>query len=294
MDQEKTYQLNNGTEIPKIGFGVFMMSPDECESAVLEAFRAGYRLIDTANAYMNERAVGRAMRKSGLPREEIYLTTKIMPIDFGYEKTKAAIDATLKRLDTPYIDLLLLHIRFGDYLGAWKAMEEAVRGGKIKSIGFSNFETPQIEDIVSHASIMPAVDQIECHPYFQEREIRGLLKKYDIQVESYYPVGHGDQKLLREAALQEMAEKYGKSVVQIILRWHEQEGFIPLPKSTNPDHIKANIDIFDFALTEEEMEQIRGLDTNRSYFQDYYDRTTEEEHAKQFLDVPHPDYDAQK
>ena len=294
MDEVRTYKLNNGIEIPRIGFGVFMMSPDECEAAVLEAFRDGYRLIDTANAYMNEKAVGRAMKKSGLQREEIYLTTKIMPIDFGYEKTKAAIDSTLRRLDTPYIDLLLLHIRFGDYLGAWKAMEEAVKEGKVKSIGFSNFEAPQIEDIVSHAEIMPAVDQIECHPYFQEHDMRELLKKYNIQVECYYPVGHGDKKLLEEPALQEMAEKYGKSVVQIILRWHEQEGFIPLPKSTNPEHIRSNIDIFDFSLTEEEMEQIRGLDTNRSYFQDYYDNTTEEEHAKQFLDVEHPDYDAQK
>jgi diketogulonate reductase-like aldo/keto reductase len=294
MAQMETYRLNNGTEIPKIGFGVFMMSPDECEKAVGEAFQAGYRLIDTANAYMNERAVGRAMKKSGLPREDIYLTTKIMPVDFGYEKTKAAIDATLKRLDTPYIDLLLLHIRFGDYLGAWKAMEEAVREGTVKSIGFSNFEAPQIEDVVSHASIMPAVDQIECHPYFQEHAIRELLKKYEIQVESYYPVGHGDKKLLEEPVLKGMAAKYGKSVVQIILRWHVQEGFIPLPKSTNPKHIKDNIDIFDFALTEAEMSQIRALDTNRSYFQDYYDHTTEEEHAKQFLDVTHPDYDAQK
>ncbi|MGI6053022.1 MAG: aldo/keto reductase [Bilifractor sp.] len=293
MDK-KTYILNNGTEIPRIGFGVFMMTPDECESAVLEALKDGYRLIDTANAYMNERAVGRAMKKSGLPREEIYLTTKIMPIDFGYEKTKAAIDATLKRLDTPYIDLLLLHIRFGDYLGAWKAMEEAVRDGKVRSIGFSNFEAPQIEDIVSHATIMPAVDQIECHPYFQEHAIRELLKKYGIQVECYYPVGHGDKKLMEEPDLRAMADKYGKSVVQVILRWHEQEGFLPIPKSTNPEHIKSNLDIFDFELTDDEMNEIRGLDTNRSYFQDYYDKTTEEEHAKQFLDVPHPDYDAQK
>jgi diketogulonate reductase-like aldo/keto reductase len=293
MDK-KTYILNNGTEIPRIGFGVFMMTPDECESAVLEALKDGYRLIDTANAYMNERAVGRAMKKSGLPREEIYLTTKIMPIDFGYEKTKAAIDATLKRLDTPYIDLLLLHIRFGDYLGAWKAMEEAVRDGKVRSIGFSNFEAPQIEDIVSHATIMPAVDQIECHPYFQEHAIRELLKKYGIQVECYYPVGHGDKKLMEEPVLRAMADKYGKSVVQVILRWHEQEGFLPIPKSTNPEHIKSNLNIFDFELTDDEMNAIRGLDTNRSYFQDYYDKTTEEEHAKQFLDVPHPDYDAQK
>lgn len=286
--------LNNGTKMPAVGFGVFMMSPEECEKAVLEAFQAGYRHIDTANAYMNERAVGRAMKKSGLPREEIYLTTKIMPLDFGYEKTKAAIDSTLARLDTPYIDLLLLHIRFGDYMGAWKAMEEAVDAGKVKSIGFSNFEEPQIMDIVSHARIMPAADQIECHPYFQERSIRKMLKKYGIQVTCYYPVGHGDQKLLAEPALVAMAEKYGKSVVQVILRWHLQEGFVPLPKSTNPQHIRDNFDIFDFQLDDTEMEQIRSLDTNRSYFADTVDNMTEEEHAAMFLNVPYPDYDAQE
>lgn len=290
----KEQTLNNGMKMPTIGFGVFMMSPGECEKAVLEAFQTGYRHIDTANAYMNEKAVGRAMKKSGLPREEIYLTTKIMPLDFGYEKTKAAIDATLKRLDTPYIDLLLLHIRFGDYLGAWKAMEEAVDAGKVKSIGFSNFEEPQIMDIVNHARIMPAVAQIECHPYFQERSIRELLKKYGIQVTCYYPVGHGDKKLLAEPALVTMAEKYRKSVVQIILRWHLQEGFAPLPKSTNPQHIRDNFNIFDFELNDAEMEQIRSMDTNRSYFSDTVENMTEEEHAAMFLNVPHPDYDAQE
>lgn len=291
---EQTYTLNDGNKIPKIGFGVFQMSPDECEAAVTEALKDGYRLIDTANAYMNERAVGRAMKKSGLKREDIFLTTKIMPVDFGYEKTRAAIDSTLKRLDTPYIDLLLLHIRFGNYLGAWKAMEEAVSEGKIRSIGFSNFEGPQIEDIVKNAKIMPAVDQIECHPYFQEHSIRKLLDQYHIQVESYYPVGHGDKKLYAEPALNELAEKYGKSVIQIILRWHVQEGFIPIPKSTNPEHIKSNLDIFDFELTEDDMNRIRALDTDTSYFAENLKGVTEEQHAAMFLNQPHPDYDAQK
>ena len=291
----KTFTLNNGKTVPVIGFGVFMMNdPAECEQAVLEALAAGYRHIDTANAYMNERAVGRAMRKSGLPREEIFLTTKIMPCDFGYEKAKAAIDSTLARLDTPYLDLLLLHIRFGDYLGAWRALEEAVEVGKVRSIGISNFEEPQLLELVSHAKILPAVDQIECHPYFQERSLRKLLEKYRIQVESYYPVGHGDQKLLREPVLTALAEKYKKSTVQIILRWQVQEGFVPLPKSTNPAHMKANLDIFDFKLTEAEMNAIRAMDIDTSYFAANMSAMTEEQHAAIYLNTPHPDYDAQK
>jgi len=293
-DKSNWRTLNDGNKIPPIGFGVFTMSPEECEPAALEAFSAGYRLIDTANAYMNERAVGRAMKKSGLSRDEIYLTTKIMPIDFGYEKTTAAIDSTLKRLDTDYIDLLLLHIRFGDYLGAWRAMEEAVDAEKVRSIGISNFEEPQIRDIYEHARIMPAVDQIECHPYFQEHAIREILAEKNVQVESYYPVGHGDKKMFAEPVLNDIAKAHNKSVAQIILRWHVQEGFIPLPKSTNPDHIKANLNIFDFELSDAEMEKIRALDTNKSYFADDLKGVTEEEHAKMFLDVEHPDYDAQK
>ncbi|MGI6230555.1 MAG: aldo/keto reductase [Tractidigestivibacter sp.] len=295
MTDKSTWRtLNDGNKIPPIGFGVFMMEPDECEKATTDALAAGYRLIDTANAYMNERAVGRAMRASGLDRSEIFLTTKIMPIDFGYEKTAAAIDSTLARLGTDYVDLLLLHIRFGDYLGAWRAMEEALDAGKVRSIGFSNFEEPQIRDIYEHARIMPAVDQIECHPYFQEHAIRAILAEKDVQVECYYPVGHGDARLFAEPALKDIAASHGKSVAQVILRWHVQEGFIPLPKSTNPEHIKANLDIFDFSLTDEEMSAIRALDTDRSYFADNLEGVTEEQHAAMFLNVEHPDYDAQK
>lgn len=282
------FKMNNGLEIPSVGFGVFMITdPDECERCVLDAFRMGYRHIDTANAYMNERAVGRAMKKSGLPREEIFLTTKIMPCDFGYEKTKKAIDSTLARLDTPYIDLLLLHIRFGDYLGAWKAMEEYVEKGLIKSIGISNFDERRILDIIDHAKIIPAVDQIECHPYFQERELRQLLDKYQIQVESFYPVGHGDKNLVGESVFAELGKKYGKSPVQIILKWHLQEGFVILPKSTNPKHIRENIDIYDFTLSDEDMERIRAIDKNQSYFD-----TPEEVQEQMFLNQ-RLDYDAQ-
>lgn len=273
----QTFKLNNGREIPQIGFGVFMMSPEECEKAVLEAFEAGYRLIDTANAYMNERAVGRAMKRYGLAREEIFLTTKIMPQDFGYAKTKTAIDKTLARLDTPYIDLLLLHIRFGDYMGAWKALEDAVYDGKVRSIGISNFDEARIENIIAKGRIVPQVDQIECHPYFQERKLRRLLDKHNIRVESFYPVGHGDKNLLSEPVFEELAHKYGKSPVQIILKWHIQEGFIPLPKSTNPQHIRDNISL-DFTLSAEDMEKIRAIDKDKSYFD-----TPEEEQERIFM-----------
>jgi diketogulonate reductase-like aldo/keto reductase len=290
----KEVTLNNGRRMPAIGFGVFQMTPEVCEESVLKALSYGYRLIDTANAYMNERAVGRAMKKSGLSREEIFLTTKIMPCDFGYEQTLKAIDETLARLNTDYIDLLLLHIRFGDYMGAWRALEKAVKDGTVRNIGVSNFEEEQLNDILQNGTIVPQVDQIECHPYFQEKAIRKLLEQYDIRVESYYPVGHGDKRLLEETVIKSLAAKYGKTPVQIILRWHIQEGFVPLPKSTNPDHIKLNLDVFDFSLTDEDMSKMSLLDTNRSYFQDYYDKVSEEEHAAMFLNQPHPDYNAQK
>ena len=287
-------QLNDGHRIPAIGLGVFLMEPDVCEKACRQAFADGYRLIDTANSYMNEKAVGRAVKKSGLKREEIYLSSKIMPIDFGYEKTQRAIEATLRRLDTPYLDLLLLHIRFGDYMGAWKACEKAVREGAVKSIGISNFNPPEIRRIAEEGEILPAVDQIECHPYFQQKKMRALLKQYGIQAESWFPLGHGDQKLQHETVLQQLGRKYRKSPVQIILRWHVQEGLIPLPKTSDPAHIKENFDIFDFCLTDEEMAEIRKLDMDRSYFQAEYDQTNEEERAAEYLQVEHPDYDGQK
>lgn len=285
----RTFQLNDGHEIPSVGFGVYMITdPDQCETSVLEALHAGYRHIDTANAYMNERAVGRAMKKSGLDREELFLTTKLWPTDYGYEKTKKAIEATLARLDTPYIDLLLLHQQYGDYLGAWKAMEEYVELGKVKSIGISNFNMERLQDLIDHATVLPAAAQVECHPYFQERELREYLNQYGILLESWYPLGHGDHQLINELLFRALGEKYHKSAVQIILKWHIQEGFVVLPKSTNPLHIEDNIDIFDFDLTEEEMNQIRAMDKNKRYF-----TVSEEEQEKMFTSW-NPDFDAQK
>lgn len=292
--EKRTIQLNDGTCLPRIGFGVFRMDPDTCERAVQQAFEAGYRLIDTANSYMNEKAVGRAMKKSGLPRKEMILTTKIMPIDFGYAKTRKAIAETLDRLDTPYIDLLLLHIRFGDYTGAWKALEEAVRQGKVKSIGVSNFNRPQLDRILKEGTIPPAVDQLECHPFFQERKMRAYLKQNRIQAESWFPLGHGDRKLLDHPVLKAIGERHGKTTAQIILRWHVQEGLIPVVKAADPVHIRENMNIFDFVLSEDEMKEIHELDTGRSYFQDEYDKESEADRAREYLETEHPDYDSQK
>ncbi len=289
METEKTMKMNNGLEIPSVGFGVYLITdPDECESCVKTALQDGYRHIDTANAYRNERAVGRGVKDSGLRRDELFITTKLWPSEYGYEKAKRAIASTLARLDTPYVDLLLLHQQYGDYLGAWKAMEEAVAEGKVRSLGISNFNEKRLQNLIDHASILPAVAQMECHPYFQERDFRAFIKPYGLILESWYPLGHGDSRLLEDPLLQRLSGKHRKSVVQIILRWHLQEGFIALPKSTHPEHIKSNLDIFDFALTAAEMAQIEGLDRNQRYF-----TMSEDEQEKRFLSS-NPDFDDQK
>lgn len=259
-------KMNNGIEIPQVGFGVYMMTPDECEVSVLQALKDGYKSIDTANVYMNERAVGRAIIKSKVPREDIFLTTKLWPSDYGYDKTKKAIHATLNRLDTDYIDLLLLHQQFGDFIGAWKAMEEAVEEGTIRAIGLSNFNLKNLKKLIDETNIKPAIMQVECHPYFQEKEMKDFLKPYGTIVESWYPLGHGDKKLLEEPIFAELAKKYGKSNAQIILKWHIQDGNIVIPKSTNPEHIRSNMDLFDFELSDEEMKSIGKLDKNKRYF----------------------------
>ena len=259
-------KMNNGIEIPQVGFGVYMMTPEECEVCVVQALKNGYRLIDTANIYMNERAVGRAIKKSEITREEIFLTTKLWPSDYGYEKTKKEIHATLNRLDTDYIDLLLLHQQFGDFIGAWTAMEEAVKAGTVRTIGLSNFNLKNLKKLIEETNIKPAVMQVECHPYFQELEMKDFLKPYGTFLESWYPLGHGDKKLLEEPIFAELANKYGKSNVQIILKWHMQEGNIVIPKSTNPEHILSNIDLFDFKLSDIEMSFIRKLDKKKRYF----------------------------
>ena len=265
---KQTYvTLNDGNKIPQFGLGVYMIPGDDnTKAACLEAFRAGYRHIDTAHAYQNERGVGAAVKESGIPREEIWITTKLWPSEYGEGKTAEAIDKMLSRLDTDYIDLLLLHQQFGDYIGAWKDMEKAVAAGKVKSIGISNFESERLEELLAAATIKPSVLQVECHPYYQQTQLKERIAKYDTVIESWYPIGHGDKDLLNEPVFTELAEKYGKNNVQIILRWHIQEGTIVFPKSTNPKHIQDNIDIFDFELTAEEMERIRALDKGVRFF----------------------------
>ncbi len=259
--------LNDGNKIPQFGLGVYMIPGDEnTQAACMEAFRAGYRHIDTAHAYQNERGVGEAVKESGIPREEIWITTKLWTSEYGEGKTAAAIDKMLSRLDTGYIDLLLLHQQFDNYIGAWKDMEKAVAAGKVKSIGISNFESERLEELIAAATIKPSVLQVECHPYYQQNELKKRISSYGTVIESWYPIGHGDKGLLNEPVFTELAEKYGKNNVQIILRWHIQEGTIVFPKSTNPKHIQENIDIFDFELTAEEMERIRALDKGVRFF----------------------------
>lgn len=259
--------LNNGANIPQFGLGVYMISGDaNTKQACLEALKLGYRHIDTAHAYQNERGVGQAIKESGLKREEIWITTKLWPSEYGEGKTAQAIDKMLARLDIDYIDLLLLHQQFGDYLGAWKDMEKAVVQGKVKATGLSNFESERLEEVLTQATIKPAVLQVECHPYYPQNALKERLAPYGTVLESWYPLGHGDKGLINEPIFTKLAQKYHKSNVQIILRWHIQEGNILFPKSTNPKHLADNIDIFDFALTNQEMAEIRTLDYNKRFF----------------------------
>ncbi len=259
--------LNDQHKIPQFGLGVYLVPEGpETEHAVLDALRMGIRHIDTAHAYQNERSAGKAVKASGIAREEIWITTKLWPSEYGEGKTMAAIDKMLERLDTGYIGLLLLHQQFGDYLGAWKDMEKAVAQGKVRSIGISNFESEHLEELCEAAVIKPSVLQVECHPYFQQNELKKRIAKYGTVIEAWYPIGHGDAGLLHEPLFTELGAKYGKSNVQIILRWHIQEGTIVFPKTTNPQHMRDNFDIFDFELTEDEMQAIRGLDNGKRFF----------------------------
>jgi diketogulonate reductase-like aldo/keto reductase len=265
---KQTYiTLNDGNKIPQFGLGVFQIPGDEeTRKACLEAFKLGYRHIDTAHAYQNERGVGQAVKESGIPREELWITTKLWPSEYGEGLTEKAIDKMLERLGTDYIDLLLLHQQFGDYLGAWKDMEKAVAEGKVKSIGLSNFESERLEEVLAAATVNPSVLQVECHPYYQQNELKKRIAPYNTVIESWYPLGHGDVALIEEPVFTKLAKKYGKTNAQIILRWHIQEGTIVFPKSSNPVHIKENIGIFDFELTEEEMNEIRQLDKGFRYY----------------------------
>lgn len=259
-----TFSLNDGNRIPALGFGVFLV-PDNGPTydAVLAALKAGYRLIDTAAAYGNETDVGKAVKDSGIPREEIFLTSKLWLQDYGYEAAKKGIETSLRNLDTDYLDLYLLHQPYGDVAGTWKALEEAKAAGKIRSIGVSNMTPRLLGKFLPQMETLPAVNQVECNPLFQQKELRTFMKDYGILTEAWYPLGHGNKELLANPALTTLAEKYHKDVGQIILRWHVQEGIVALPKATNPVHIRGNIDIFDFCLTDAEMAQIRALDTGK-------------------------------
>lgn len=255
--------LNNGVKMPMAGIGTFLLTPDEAEGSVLSALGCGYRLIDTANAYVNEKAVGRAMKKSGLPREEIFLETKLWP---SFYEQADAVEKTLERLDTDYIDLLLIHQPAGNYMAGYRLMEKAYEEGKVKAIGLSNFTASQIQEILDVCKVRPAVLQTEVHPYSQEKELKEFLKREQIVIQAWYPLGHGDKTLLADKVFEQLGKKYGKSSAQIILRWHIQSGNIVIPGSKNPAHIRDNFALFDFSLTEEEMEAIAALDKRRRYY----------------------------
>lgn len=255
--------LNNGLKMPMAGIGTFLLTPDEAEASVLAALEDGYRLIDTANAYVNEKAVGRAMKKSGLKREEIFLETKLWP---SFYEDDNAVDKTLERLGTDTIDLLLIHQPAGNYVAGYRQMEKAYEEGKVKAIGLSNFNQGQIEEILGLCQVKPAVLQTEVHPYFQEQELKKFLSKEGMVIQAWYPLGHGDKALLEEPLFTELGKKYGKTNAQIILRWHIQDGNIVIPGSKNPAHIQDNFDLFDFSLTEEEMAKIAALDKNTRYY----------------------------
>ncbi|GAB1809148.1 aldo/keto reductase [Priestia megaterium] len=259
--------LNNGVEMPILGFGVFQMTdPKECEQAVYEALMAGYRLIDTAASYQNEKEVGQAIKRSGVPREELFITTKLWVQDTGYENTKKAFAKSLERLQLDYIDLYLIHQPFGDVYGSWRAMEELYREGKIKAIGVSNFYADRLVDLITHNEVVPAVNQVETHPFCQQVESAKLMKENNVQIESWAPFAEGKNDIFQNEVLVSIAEKHNKSVAQVILRWLTQRGVVVIPKSVRKERIVENFNIFDFELSQEDMEKIATLDTEESLF----------------------------
>ena len=261
----KYYNLNNELEIPAMGLGVWQIdNAEQCAEVVSFALKQGYSLIDTATVYKNEAAVGEGIRQSGVPREKIFVTSKLWVQDMGYENTKGAIDRLLQRMGLEYLDMYLIHHSFGDYKGSWRAMEEAVSAGKIKTIGVANFSIALLQDLISASTMVPAVNQIEFHPFCQQKELRAFMKDNHIQLEAWSPLGSGNQDILNDRELKSMAEKYKKNVGQIILRWHIQEGAVVIPKSVHEERIASNLDIWDFELTEPEMDLIRSKDTGKN------------------------------
>ena len=271
--------LNNGVKMPMVGIGTFLLQPEDAEAAVFAALKEGYRLIDTANAYVNEKAVGRAMKKSGVVREDIFLETKLWP---SFYEQEDAVEKTLERLDTDYIDLLLIHQPAGNYLAGYRLMEKAYKEGKVRAIGLSNFTKDQIEEILNTCEVKPTILQTEVLPYAQEKELKAFLDREGIIIQAWYPLGHGDATLLQEPLFAKLGEKYKKSSAQIILRWHVQEGNIVIPGSKNPAHIRDNFSIFDFTITEEEMAEIAALNQNKRYY------TSTPELLKQYAEMVPP------
>ena len=255
--------LNNGVKCPVVGIGTFMLTPAEAENSVREALKMGYSLVDTANAYVNERAVGRGMKESGVERGDIFLSTKLWPSEYENEN---AVDETLERLGVDYVDLLYIHQPAGNWLAGYRQLEKACKEGKARAIGISNFEGKYIAELEKEWEIAPQFIQVEAHPYFAQNELRQTLDKYGIRLMSWYPLGHGDRSLIEEPVFRKLGEKYGKSSAQVILRWHTQMGFVVIPGSRNVDHIRDNLDIMDFTLTDDEMAEIAKLNKGVRYY----------------------------
>lgn len=269
-------KLSNGVEMPILGYGVFQVAPEQCERCVLDAIRIGYRMVDTAQAYRNEREVGNAVRKSGVPREELFIVTKVWISNAGYERAKASIDESLHKLQTEYIDLLLIHQPFNDYYGTWRAMQEAYRAGKARAIGVSNFYPDRLIDLAEFNEILPMVDQVETHVFNQQREPQRIMRQYGTQIMSWGPFAEGRNGFFANPTLQSIGTKYGKSVAQTALRYLIQRGVVVIPKSTLAERMKENFEVFDFALTDEDMAAIAALDQRESLFFSHYDPKTVE------------------
>ena len=255
--------LNNGQKCPVTGIGTYLLAPSDAENSVREALKMGCRLIDTANVYVNERAVGRGMKDSGVKREDIFLSTKLWPTEY---ENPDAVNETLARLGVEYVDLLYIHQPAGNWLAGYRQLEKAYKEGKAKAIGISNFEGKYIDELQNKWEIIPQFVQVEAHPYFTQKELRNTLDQYGIRLMSWYPLGHGDKSLMEEPVFTALGKKYGKSPAQVILRWHTQMGFAVIPGSKNVDHIRDNLDIFDFSLTDDEMAEIAKLDKGKRYY----------------------------
>lgn len=268
--------LNNGVKMPKLGYSVYQVKNEECERCVLDAIHTGYRAIDTAQSYGNEEAVGSAVKKCGVPRAELFLTTKVWISNASYEKAKDSIEKSLKNLQTDYIDLLLIHQPFGDYYGAYRAMEEAYRAGKLRAIGVSNFYPDRLIDLCQFAEVTPAVNQVETHVFQQQKTAHEYMKKYGVQHESWGPFAEGRKDFFTNLVLTEIGVKYGKSAAQTALRFLLQSDVVVIPKSTHKERMEQNLDVFDFTLSQEDMEAIRGLDEGESLFFSHYDPATVE------------------